>query len=502
MVDHEVIAVPISRTRVVDRVAAERSRIGALCISLALVVVVAVVGLGPGGQAATFASGHAAASVACPEGITCIDVNATRPEGPARHVAEGFIHGVDPTTDSAMVAALHPRSWVYSGDQKVYAQARDGGAAVTFVLSDAWAQATYQPALGGPVTPWDHLAQFTQFIQKVVAAAQAPGHHVDYWEVQNEPDGLYGKVRPTVAQALAEFGAAVRAIRSVDPNARISGPNISAYNDQPGGKTLDLSTFLDYVVANHIRLDALAWHEVGARVSPAYNPPDPDSVLLDVQRARRLIQARPGLLVTPKIFINEYQSADDHLIPGWTVGWMAALEQAGVDAADRACWHGTDLTGNRVSECREGLDGLFVPGTSLPQAVYSVHRAYASMTGYKVPTSTTDRTLTALATIDYSSRTVQVLVGRHASCTPEVRTDCHRPGQTPLPAPVQVELDLPWTSSLVTANVARIPNVPGPMLGPAPALAQTLSLVPGPVVVSLPLFADGDAYIITVKVSS
>jgi hypothetical protein len=506
VIDDEILWMRTDLSRLLARPLA-RSHVVAGAVALLLAVVLILITLSPGGQAATYRTASAG-SVACPGGTICVDVNGNADLGPARAIAEGFIHGVDSSTDPSLVSALQPRSWIFSGDPVAYNAAHGSGAAFTFVLSDAWSDATYSAARNGPLPPWEHLDQYAAFVRQTVANARRQGRQVAYWEVQNEPDGFYGGARPTVTQALTQFGVAVQAIRSVDPAAKVEGPNISAFNDRRGSATLDLASFLDYVVATHIRLDALSWHEVGARVSPTYNPPDPYSVLADVSAARALIRARPGLLITPKLFINEYHSADDHLIPGWTVGWMSALEQGGVDSADRACWHGTELTLQRISECREGLDGLLIPGTNVPQAVYWVHRAYAAMGGHKVAVSTNDPgnraypTVSAFATIDYASRTMQVLVGRHATCTPAIRDDCRRDKSTPPPTAVQIELDVPWSSTLATAQVQQIPNVPGPVTGPVPALNETIRIGAGPLVVRLPAFNDGDAYTITVKLAA
>jgi hypothetical protein len=273
------------------------------------------------------------------------------------------------------------------------------------------------------------------------------------------------------------------------------GPSISAYNDQ-ASQTLDLATFLDYMVAQHIHLDALSWHEVGARASPAENPPDPQSVPIDVARARALVAARPQIGL-PAIVINEYASVITHLIPGWAVGWISALEQAGVTAADRACWSLQAAPGQQAgNECFDGgLDGLLVPGSGSPQAVYWVHRAYAQMTGTKVDTSSPDAAVSAFATRDGAS-TLSVIVGRHASCTPAVRPVCPQPASaTPPPAAMELRVMVPWPAARVT--VQRIPNQPDAMASAPSVVTEQLGSSAGVLVVSLPSVADGDAYSLT-----
>jgi hypothetical protein len=343
------------------------------------------------------------------------------------------------------------------------------------------------------------LSAYTAWVRSFVATQLASGLQPNYWEIQNEPDAHYGRVTPSPAQALAEFQAAATAIRQVDPTAKIVGPGISAYNDRPSA-TLDLATFLRFVSDHNIKLDAVSWHEVGARASPVYATPDPESVLVHVGQVRQMIKNLPKL-GHPQIFINEYGSAAQHAVPGWTVAWISALEQANVDQADLACWHSPNVYGQLKSECSEGaLDGLIIGASSLlPQAVYSVHRAYAAMTGQRAVTSSTDpNNLSAFATRDDGSGTLKVLIGRHQSCTPAVRVDCQQPlSATPPAANVTLQLDVPWSAALATLEVDRIANTTGVVLAPQPVSLQVVSTGQGPIAVSIPGFVDGDAYLVT-----
>jgi hypothetical protein len=172
-----------------------------------------------------------------------------------------------------------------------------------------------------------------------------------------------------------------------------------------------------------------------------------------------------------------------------------------VASANRACWHQPDVFLQPVAECKEGgLDGLLIPDSGIPQAVYSVHRAYADMTGNRVPTASTDPYVTAFATNDPAASTVQVLLGREQSCTPAVRSDCPEfSSPAPPPTDVQLRVNLPrsWPRA-ATVRVERIPNVTGPLPGPLPVAAVPVTLGPGWVSIPISAFADGDAYVVTV----
>ena len=433
----------------------------------------------------------------CRTGLVCVSVVGDRTLGPARGVAQGFINGIDSSTNSAFVDQLHARSWLVASGDAASASARSAHATITSIISDAWGVATYVQGQG-PEAPWLNLPAFSRFVQNLVRTSQATGQPVTYWEVQNEPDGYFGKVRATPAQALEEFRVGVQAVRSIDPHAKILGPALSAWNDHRGSPTLDLPTFLDYVVAHHLPLDAVAWHEVGARANPSDTTPDPASVGVHVARMRQLLAVRPAL-GHPAIMITEYGSNASHLIPGQAVGWIGALEDAAVDGANVACWHSPSLEGQRLEECHHGaLDGLFIPGSGLPTAVYAVHRFYAAMTGVRLATSTTDTTVTGFATRDDTKRTMLVMVGRHQTCTPDVRVDCTEPTPpTPPPNSVDLHISVPYAVSAVSVTLQQVANHTGVDFGPVTIWSQTIPVGPGPVVVPIRDFADGDAYLVT-----
>jgi hypothetical protein len=444
-------------------------------------------------------------SAPCPTAI-CVDVRADTPQAVERLSAQGFIHGVDGSDYSALVDSLHARSWLFSDGEAGYNAGLRQGATLTLLLSASWDQATYSSALQGPTPPWNDWGAYARFIANTVRSVRARGVHVDYWEVENEPDGRYDRTDTagiSPMNALEEFDVAQAAVRSVDPTAKVVGPNLAAFNDQAQGTTsLDLTTFLNYVVAHHIRLDAISWHEVGRRANPVDNPRDPESIVIDVSKVRQMIAARPSL-GHPAILINEYGSEWTRMVPGWNVAWIEAVERSGVNGANRACWHQDDVSGHYVSDCGHGgVDGLFLPGSGLPQAPYWVHRAYADMTGLRVATASNDGAVTGLAASDDGQRTLRVLVGRHQSCDPTVHNICGEPtSAVPAPADITLRVTLPpkWNATTATVTATRIPDVNGILLAPVPTIAQSISFGPRGGQLTLPGVIDGDAYSLTIS---
>ena len=467
-----------------------RRRVVLVSVALSAVLMAPAAGLGRGGWAPPATTARATPLPACTASAPCVTVDTSHALGPADLVAQGFLLGADATTDPALIAALRPTSWRLAGDLTSYAMARAGGATVTEMLSDEWhnGQPTSQD-------PWDNWAAYAQWVRQTVSENVATGELPDYFEVQNEPDGMSGS-RPieTTTQALQQYQLAATIIRQVDPLAKIEGPSLLGYFDTPGQSTLDMRTFLAFVNAHHLPLDALSWHEV---IGPAVDH-SPTAVVTDVARARALLAQYPAYAHIP-ILINEYSPSDSHLIPGWAVGWIASLETARVAEAATGCWHEIDASGKPASECSEGsVDGLFQPGSGQPQDLYWVHAAYAQMLGTRVATSSTDPALSAYATYDAATSTVQVLLGRHVSCTPAVRAECPEPvWQTPAPEHVTLRVKGPsgWTAVIATSQ--RIPNVPGPMSMP-PTLDDGTFLAPN-IAIPVGRFADGDAYAYTIS---
>ncbi|MBV9096789.1 MAG: hypothetical protein JO079_01915, partial [Frankiaceae bacterium] len=309
---------------------------------------------------------------------------------------------------------------------------------------------------------------------------------------------------------LHQLLTAYQTVKATVPNAKFVLPSLDDLTDTtiggPDGAVnphvLTFDELLPFLVAHGITPDAFSWHENGGlfETNPAVFQSQLDKF--------RWLESEYGMTTSPKIFVNEYDPAYANLLPGWSAGWIAALEQAKVDQANRACWQEVSGT-TSYSECAKGsLDGLFTPTldgqqSEQPQANYWVYRFYAGMQGNVLNTSTSDNTVTALATNDATAQTISLLVGRHKSCTVAVNPDCTTVNApevgaipTPAPAPVSIAVNYPYAVSTVTATISDIPNVRGAMAQPV-ATTMSLPVVNGVVTVPLSAVADGDAYTVT-----
>lgn len=466
----------------------------------------------------------------CPAGQVCVSVDGASDNGAIAWRADGFLHGLDfaapgttfgysgPPLD--LIQALHPTSWrmadcvtPLSYFPECEWAAQNTSASLTDVLSDDYYARRYDSNAKGVRPPWECWDCFTSDVNSIVTypTPKVPATSV-YWDLQNEPGFQLGpNQQGNYRLYLEELQKAYETVKAAVPTAKIVLPSLDDPTDTTIGGTdgavnphvLTFDELLPFLVANNISPDALSWHENGGlfETNPTVFPYQLDKI--------RYLESEYGLPTSPKIFVNEYDPAYANLLPGWSAGWIAALEAAKVDQANRACWIETSA-GTSYSECSKGsLDGLFTPTfdgrqTEQPQANYWVYRFYAGMQGNLLTTTTSDNTVTALATNDATTRTIALLVGRHKSCTAAVNPDCTTANApevggipTPAPAAVNISVAYPYAATTVTATITDIPNVRGAMSQPA-STTMTLTVSNGTVTVPLAAVADGDAYTVTI----
>jgi len=530
-------------------------------------------------------NGVAGSDPSCPPARICLTVDGTSDEGPDVWRADGFVHGTGfqipvPTNaqgqavfnyigpSPSLIQALRPSQWrtdacTYPGglgdpSQPICQWVRANTAAtITDDLSTTYHGLTYGDYGGlsaalssgaGALPPWECWSCYAQTVQSIVehsaTNADLPSYigvsvTPDYWEIQNEPPdccagGYFGSNQDgTTALYLQQFKAAYEAIKAVAPTARLIAPSIADFTDTPIGcdagddncaaghgsndpHILGLDSFLAYAVQNGLSFDAISWHDNSPLVE------DTPNVAPDQTAELRWLLSQYGA-PPAKAFVNEYGAQATNLIPGWSAGWIAALEAANVDEANRSCFVETDPEGNSYGECGGGscrgssatlpgtLDGLFTspclgPEALQPNGNYWVYRYYASMAGERLAVQTSDQTLTAFATKNDAAEEIQVLAGRHETCTPAQNPyDCSLASKqdiallpTPVPAEVVLSVRYPYPASTVTVEVGHIPNSSGPVAQPVPT-TLTLPVLAGVVTVPIASFADGDAYTLTIR---
>ncbi|HEY1827278.1 MAG TPA: hypothetical protein VGF87_04620 [Acidimicrobiales bacterium] len=453
----------------------------------------------------------------CPLGA-CVTIDATSPIGPVNHADSGILESVQPDgNDGADMTALGttmyrsspPPNGNGSFDWGGWNTATAAGAQTIMVLSDEYAAA--YPG-GIPPTPWSDWSAYNTEITYLVSRLVATGEPIDYWEVYNEPggnDGYYSATdyaTETPALLLEQFLDTYQDIKSVVPDAAIIGPSLEHWSDYPGqygsaDHAFDMATFLNYAAANDLSLAAVSWHEIDDNLGtkPEENTLSPTMIEDHVAEARQLIASLPAL-GNPKIFVDEYGMPEVQDIPGWDVSYLSALTASGVDSAVRACWDGN---------CSDGsLDGLLGSGGLANTPIYDERQIYASMTGQMVGTSSTNDWVTALASYDSTSNTLTALVGRGQGCSQNPTCPTAFPSAADAaPTSVNLNVTVPWDSGNAAValtdvagqvlNQAQTPNTSTEVVAVAPGTGST-----GTVSVTIPQFADGDAYGVVITPTS
>ena len=428
-------------------------------------------------------------------------------EGVPVKLRQGFLHGLTTGQISELtqdrITALQPGAWRVSNlfgtfeivvQQQVQARF---GTRVAFNLQDQFSAQWGNPVVVGPdcvantpshcfadygqlKTAWSIFAD--QFMQSVVTRA-AP---VDQYDIFSEPGSTFKGV--TQAQLFELLKIAHDAIRRVKPDAVIVAPSIERFD------AVGLRAMADFAAASGVRIDALSWHELEGT---------PADVAAHVTAARQLASqayATSPVLAPTQIHINEYGAPQNHLIPGWTLGWLAAFEASGVDVATRACWQATAVW----SDCANGLNGLLLEDNSTPQPLYHVHRFWAALPAGRLPATSDTAGVVAIAARDGAG--VALLLGRY-SCGSGGKW-CLGAGlpvadQPLAPLDLRIELDGLGSATAARASIECATNLatPGALSVPVNRAPVSAAVSAGRVKLTISSVGDGDVCAVRVVLS-
>jgi hypothetical protein len=435
-------------------------------------------------------SGVVTVTNACFSATLCARVSPTSSAGTVRLVGQGFLAGVKTSAD---IEALNPKQWRFSGDEHD-ATVKSLGASRTQILSDLWNSATVGTNAGYARTPWSDWAAWQTFVRNTVLTSKSRGSSPDYWDVWNEPNGTCcPRFSPsdvatvTIDRWLQTYELAWKTIKAADPTAKVIGPSLSALQWAPGSPAeFDLDTFLAYSAAHGVTWDAVSWHENTLAPSPGDIVPSVTNVDRHIAMAREVMVRHPGSVVNDTMLVNEYGPADTHMLAGWSVGFLRALEDGGVSQANLACWSEV--------ECTSQLDGL-LDTAGQRTAVWWAHKFYGDLGGgtRMSVASTASSELDGLATQDDAAHAVRVLLGRHVGCNGAVNRWCSS-GSGVGSASLAVTINWPYGTAPVTVSNTRLPAGTTALLTPQETVGPiVLQPVAGSLTVFVPNLGDGDA---------
>jgi hypothetical protein len=259
----------------------------------------------------------AAPSAAAPSQLV---VDLAAETGPPRYGATGFLYGLgdEGIPNETMLAALKPQVTAQkapdglqhpNGDALKVAPMfkRAGGRDIQIYMQDIYKQWPYEN-LGIA----DYLAKVETMTRKVVADP----HRTSYVYVPfNEPDQIW--YAGDLTGFLNDYKTVYQRIRSIDPGARVAGPNFASY------RPADLRAFLRFARDNNVLPDVTTWHELGDDFFTSWH---------DHYADYRAIETSLGVSPRP-ITINEYgRFSGDLGVPGNLVQFVAKFEASKVDA--------------------------------------------------------------------------------------------------------------------------------------------------------------------------
>ncbi|MFI7707884.1 CBM35 domain-containing protein [Nonomuraea sp. NPDC049480] len=239
--------------------------------------------------------------------------------GPLRYGATGFLYGLgdEGIPNETMLAALKPQVTAQkapdglqhpNGDALRVAPMfkRAGGREIQIYMQDIYKQWPYEN-LGIA----DYLAKVDTMTRKVVADPYRTSYvYVPF----NEPDQIW--YAGNLTGFLNDYRTVFQKIRSIDPGARIAGPNFASY------RSADLRAFLRFARDNNVLPDVTTWHELGDDFFTSWHEHYADY---------RAIETSLGVSARP-ISINEYgRFSGDLGVPGNLVQFVARFENSKVD---------------------------------------------------------------------------------------------------------------------------------------------------------------------------
>lgn len=335
----------------------------------------------------------------------------------------GFLHGISDVSNLketiALVDNLRPRLWRTSNIVDTYlildkASVFSEKTEIVWVIQDAF----YNKIRIDPACPpdlprpgelsrcyatYDELVQeWTAEIDFIIRELDRLNFRIDYYDIFAEPDNFWAELKIEESEKLFNlFRIAHDIVRKYHPEAKISAPDFSAFDQQT------LEKFMSYAAENNLKIDNLTWHEF-------HQPTDVISHTRAIKAQADFIYTKKPWLKPTEFSITEYMGPQAPTVPANAVFWIDALEKAGVDKAVKACWDESSAF-QKWSNCRNGLDGILTKDNAHPRPIYWVYQRYAEFSNKRFKVDTSDTKLQLIASEKVNSKEIHMLVGAATS---------------------------------------------------------------------------------------
>lgn len=322
--------------------------------------------------------------------VQTLNVDLSKPIGPAKHLANGSLYGVietKPADVQTLIAPLHPNMFTNPaasgpglqqpvGDAIVVAgRVAPVGATVTIRLAD------WFPGWYSFTTMTDWLSKVDQTIARKQAANLTNVYGYELW---NEPNGTWHSTTLTFDDFWKQTYDHVRA---AEPTVKIIGPSVAGYNASY------LNDFLTYCKTNDCLPDIVSWHD-GAGIES------------NVQNYRAM-EKQLGIGPLP-ISINEISYTADVTHegePGASAKLIAGMERQRVDSACITFW----------DVAHPGRLGSLLATDTQPNGGWYFYEWYGEMAGRMLTTTASASTgsgyFDGFASLDTSQGVASILLG-------------------------------------------------------------------------------------------
>ena len=317
--------------------------------------------------------------------------------GPIEHGATGFLYGlgednvpnvnlltpIKPSTaeQNAPDGLQHP-----SGDAIKIAETflEGGGATIQVACQDIYANWPYE---------YSSIDEYAEKLKVQVEKVRDAGlSDVVVYVPLNESDGNWfiGEVGPG-GDFFEAWDKLYKAIKSVDPDARIAGTNMSYYRSD------HVLEFMKFAAENNCIPDQFTWHVLADNLYMNF-PSD----VAEYRAWEKEYWIDTGLIDEPlEIVINEYANMTELGVPGELARWLGLFEDEKVTAC-LAYWH----ISNNLSD--------IAADNNLPNGAWWLYKWYGAMSGNTVamePEGVSKLDLYGVASVDDNKKIANVIFG-------------------------------------------------------------------------------------------
>ncbi|MFA9464498.1 MAG: LamG-like jellyroll fold domain-containing protein [Velocimicrobium sp.] len=326
-------------------------------------------------------------------------VNMAESTGTVKHSATGFLYGLgdDNVPSTNLMTAIKPYSCEQkpadglqhpSGDFLEIADTfiQSGGKFIQIACPDIYANWPYE---------FESIPEYLEKLKIMVQQVKDAGYSDQAVYVPfNEPDGnWYAGINNSTTQAsfFTAWKQAYDVIKSVDPNAKIAGSNLSYYNDS------HMKAFVQFCAENDCIPDQITWHVLNDDLYISF------PAAVDKFRSyEKTYWIDAGLTTEEKeIVINEYAGFTNLGVPGDLVKWIGLFEDEKVSAC-LAYWHISNNLSDLAADNNE------------PNGAWWLYKWYGEMSGntLAIQTKGVEKTkFYGVASLDANKKLANVILG-------------------------------------------------------------------------------------------